>query len=171
MMDSVFKEHWVEPMCRARFGPGHWAHSAQHTSIARTPSLSSYEGACPGETPGASGSRPAFGPKLGRAAARRQNCNFSPSVLPAPTIFASPNSSTCVDEGRGEPGADEPRTGPANLRGGQAGAVTAAQLHSPACAGPARRRRHPAGSVLRAGGSEPPADADRARYRLALPIG
>ena len=36
-----------------------------------------------------------------------------------------------VDEGRGEPGADEPRTGPADLRGGRAGAAAATQLHSP----------------------------------------
>ena len=52
-----------------------------------------------------------------------------------------------------------------------AGAVAAAQLHSPARARPARRRRHPAGRLLRAGGSQPPADADRARHRLAVPRG
>src|SRR5271166_5816519 len=88
---------------------------------------------------------------------------------PTPTIFAPPHSSTPVDEGRGEPGAHEPRTGPADHRRDQAGAVPAAQLHSPACARPARRRRHPAGGLLRAGRGEPPADADRARDRLALP--
>src|SRR5712691_172583 len=48
------------------------------------------------------------------------------------TISAPPHSSTTVGEGRGEPGADGTRTGPANLRSGQAGAVPAAQLHPPA---------------------------------------
>ena len=42
------------------------------------------------------------------------------------------------------------------------------QLHSPARARPARRRGHPSGRLLRAGGSQPPADADRARDRLAV---
>src|SRR5213076_2582351 len=57
----------------------------------------------------------------------------------------------------GRPGADGTRTGPADLRSGQAGAVAAAQLHSPARARPARRRGHSAGRLLRAGGSKPSA--------------
>src|SRR5271157_6008676 len=61
------------------------------------------------------------------------NANTHP-WLASPTIFAPPNSSTSVDEGRGDGStdnrADEPRTGPADFRGGQAGAVPAAQLHS-----------------------------------------
>src|ERR1700745_1755588 len=39
------------------------------------------------------------------------------------------HSSTSVDEGRGEPGADEPRTGPADLRGGGAGAGPAGAVY------------------------------------------
>jgi len=60
-------------------------------------------------------------------------------ALPGPTISAPPHPSTTVDEERGEPGADGTRTGPADRRGRPAGAVPAAQLHSPARARPARR--------------------------------
>src|SRR5437867_12287946 len=56
-----------------------------------------------------------------------------------PTISAPPHSSTTADEGGGEPGADGTRTGPADLRSRQAGAVPAAQLHPPARARSARR--------------------------------
>src|SRR6185295_8940641 len=88
-----------------------------------------------------------------------------------PTISAPPHSSTTVDEERSEPGADAHRTGPADLQSGPAGAAPAAQLHSPARARPARRGGHSAGRLLRAGGSEPPADAGRARHRLAVSLG
>src|SRR5437868_2298079 len=84
------------------------------------------------------------------------------------TISGPPHSSTPVDEGRREPGGDGARTGPADLRGRRAGAVPAAPLHPPPRARPARCRGHPAGRLLRAGGGEPPADADRARHGLAV---
>src|SRR6266851_4638145 len=62
------------------------------------------------------------------------------------------------------PGADATRTGPADGRSGQAGAVPAAELHSPARPRPARRRGHRAGRFLPARGSESPADANRPRH-------
>src|SRR5262245_5189598 len=86
---------------------------------------------------------------------RRDGARFA-----AFTIFPPSRSSTVMGEGRGKPGADDTRTGPEALRGGRAGAVPAAELHSPARSRPARRRGHPAGRLPRAGGGEPAADAD-----------
>src|SRR5580700_9861622 len=54
--------------------------------------------------------------------------------LPPPYNICALQSSTFLDEGRGQSGADEPRTGPADFRSGYAGAVPAGQVHSPACA-------------------------------------
>src|SRR5258708_34184082 len=108
--------------------------------------------------------------------AQEEPCQgYRPQPLSRPTISAPPHSSTTIgidiDERCSEPGADGTRIGPADLRSGRAGAVPAAQLYSPARACPARRRGHSAGRLLRAGGSESPADADRARHRLAVSRG
>jgi hypothetical protein len=70
------------------------------------------------------------------APAREPSRGRRPRPLSGPTISPPPHSSTTVDERRGEAGADGTRTGPANCRSGQAGAVPAAQLHSPARADP-----------------------------------
>src|SRR5437773_11950930 len=68
------------------------------------------------------------------------------------TISATPCSSTAIDERSGEPRIEpEPdgtRTGPAHLRRGQAGAISAAQLHSPARARSAGCGGHSAGRLL-----------------------
>src|SRR5205823_4408918 len=97
-----------------------------------------------------------------------------------PTISVPPHPSTPVDEGRGEPGAagtpgapgtNVTRAERADRRGGQAGAVPAAELHSAARARSARRRGRAPRRLLPAGRSEPPADADRPRHRLAVSRG
>ena len=80
----------------------------------------------------------------------RSACSCPPTIkFGNPTISAPPHSSTTVGEGRGEFGSDgtrtEPnrtgpnRTSPTDLRRGHAGAVPAAQLHSPACTRSSRR--------------------------------
>src|SRR6267143_1285642 len=76
-------------------------------------------------------------------------------------------SSTEVDGWAVERHLDD-RARPPNLRNRRGRTLPAAQFHPPACARSLRRRGHRAGSLLRTGRSQSPADAHLARDRLAF---
>src|SRR6266436_5332200 len=77
------------------------------------------------------------------------------------------HSSTEADGLAGERRLDD-RARPSNLRNRRGRTLPPAQFHPPACARSFRRRGHRPGSLLRTGGSKSPADAHRARDRLAF---
>src|SRR5579871_4128141 len=80
----------------------------------------------------------------------------------------TPQSSTTLGEGRGEPGPNGVRTGPADFGGTGARAIPAAQLYSPASEGSTGCRGHFPGGLLGISGSEPAADARRTCHGLAV---